>query len=46
MNTIYIIDSAIGYNNEDSIGEIVKELIEDNSLGLKREDFFITSKLR
>ncbi|RIA92497.1 NADP-dependent oxidoreductase domain-containing protein [Glomus cerebriforme] len=40
-----LIDSAIGYNNEESIGKTLKELIDDTSLGLKREDFFITSKL-
>lgn len=43
---IYIIDSAIGYNNEEPIGKTIKELIDNTSLGLKREDFFITSKLR
>jgi len=38
-----LIDSAIGYNNEESIGKTLKELIEDTSLGFKREDFFITT---
>ncbi|CAG8443474.1 15963_t:CDS:10 [Acaulospora morrowiae] len=40
-----LIDSAIGYRNEDLIGKTVNELIQDSSLGLTREDFFITSKL-
>lgn len=43
---IYIIDSAIGYNNEEPIGKTIKKLIDDTSFGLKREDFFIASKLR
>ncbi|CAG8721794.1 8731_t:CDS:2, partial [Cetraspora pellucida] len=37
--------SAIGYRNEETIGKVVNELIKDTSLNLKREDFFITSKL-
>ncbi|CAI2184740.1 8338_t:CDS:2, partial [Funneliformis geosporum] len=40
-----LIDSAIGYKNEDSIGKAIRELIDDPSLGLKREDFFISTKL-
>ncbi|CAG8520031.1 11832_t:CDS:2, partial [Scutellospora calospora] len=39
------IDSAIGYRNEETIGKVINELIKDTSLNLKREDFFITSKL-
>ncbi|PKC66460.1 aldo-keto reductase [Rhizophagus irregularis] len=40
-----LIDSAIGYNNEEPIGKTIKKLIDDTSFGLKREDFFIASKL-
>ncbi|CAG8464947.1 27173_t:CDS:2 [Gigaspora margarita] len=40
-----LIDSAIGYRNEETIGKVVNELIKDTSMNLKREDFFITSKL-
>ncbi|CAG8451916.1 11804_t:CDS:2 [Diversispora eburnea] len=40
-----LIDSAIGYKNEAVIGKTINELIQDSFLGLKREDFFITSKL-
>ncbi|CAG8470496.1 258_t:CDS:2 [Ambispora leptoticha] len=40
-----LIDSAIGYRNEEFIGRTLLKLFEDPSLGLKREDVFITSKL-
>ena len=40
-----LIDSAAVYKNEEAIGKTIKSIIEDTSSGLKREDFFITSKL-
>ncbi|KAL1915848.1 uncharacterized protein VTP21DRAFT_6236 [Calcarisporiella thermophila] len=40
-----LIDSATGYGNEASIGEVLRELFADPALNLKREDVFIASKL-
>jgi diketogulonate reductase-like aldo/keto reductase len=40
-----LIDSAIGYGNEEAIGKTIKEIYADESFGLTRKDFFITSKL-
>ncbi|KAK9767156.1 hypothetical protein K7432_003248 [Basidiobolus ranarum] len=40
-----LIDSATVYKNEGVIGDVVRELLEDKELNLKREDLFITSKL-
>ncbi|CAG8439488.1 1797_t:CDS:2 [Ambispora gerdemannii] len=40
-----LIDSAIVYRNEEFIGQVLQKLFKDPSLGLKREDIFITSKL-
>ncbi|RUS13450.1 hypothetical protein BC937DRAFT_95308, partial [Endogone sp. FLAS-F59071] len=38
-------DSAAVYRNEEHIGWVINQLLADESLGLKREDLFITSKL-
>ncbi|RUP45355.1 glyoxal reductase domain protein [Jimgerdemannia flammicorona] len=40
-----LIDSAAVYRNEAHIGKVIHELLSDDSLGLRREDLFITSKL-
>lgn len=39
------IDCASRYNNEKAVGEGIKQALEDKSLGLKREDLWVTSKL-
>ncbi|OMJ17983.1 Aldo-keto reductase family 4 member C8 [Smittium culicis] len=38
-------DTAAVYNNEEMLGEVVHEIISDESLGVKRNDVWITSKL-
>ncbi|CAG8584181.1 9614_t:CDS:2 [Paraglomus occultum] len=40
-----LVDSAAVYKNEEAIGKTIRSIIEDTSSGLRREDFFITSKL-
>ncbi|ORX63386.1 Aldo/keto reductase [Basidiobolus meristosporus CBS 931.73] len=40
-----LIDSATVYKNEEIIGQVIHDLLEDQDLKLKREDLFITSKL-
>ncbi|KAI8983809.1 NADP-dependent oxidoreductase domain-containing protein [Pilobolus umbonatus] len=40
-----LIDTAAGYGNEKVIGNILKKVFEDDSISVKREDMFITSKL-
>ncbi|PIO53814.1 hypothetical protein TELCIR_24837, partial [Teladorsagia circumcincta] len=37
-----LIDTAEAYQNEDSIGEAIKELIEDGKI--TREELFVTTK--
>ena len=39
------IDTAWLYQNEDVIGKVLKEVIGESKGKLKREDFFLTSKV-
>ncbi|KAI8874571.1 Aldo/keto reductase, partial [Backusella circina FSU 941] len=40
-----LIDSATVYKNEEALGQILKEIFEDESFDVTRQDVFITSKL-
>ncbi|CDH57514.1 aldo-keto reductase [Lichtheimia corymbifera JMRC:FSU:9682] len=40
-----LIDSATVYRNEEALGTILKEVLQDASFGVSRQDLFITSKL-
>ncbi|KAI9252746.1 NADP-dependent oxidoreductase domain-containing protein [Helicostylum pulchrum] len=40
-----LIDTATVYRNEEVLGQILQEIFDDPSFGVKRSDLFITSKL-
>lgn len=40
-----LIDSATVYRNEEALGTILKEVFQDPTCGVSRQDIFITSKL-
>ncbi|KAI7873052.1 NADP-dependent oxidoreductase domain-containing protein [Spinellus fusiger] len=40
-----LIDSASVYRNEKGLGNIIREILQDESFGVQRKDLFITSKL-
>ncbi|KAI9020929.1 NADP-dependent oxidoreductase domain-containing protein [Phycomyces nitens] len=40
-----LIDSATVYRNEEALGKIIHEIINDETFGIERKDLFITSKL-
>ncbi|CAO3638708.1 unnamed protein product [Cunninghamella blakesleeana] len=40
-----LIDSAIVYRNEETLGQVIKEIFADTTLNITRQDIFITSKL-
>lgn len=40
-----LLDSATVYKNEEALGQILQEIFDDPSFGVKRSDLFITSKL-
>ncbi|KAI9498458.1 NADP-dependent oxidoreductase domain-containing protein [Zychaea mexicana] len=45
QNGYRLIDSATVYRNEEVLGRILKEVFDDPSFGVQRQDMFITSKL-